>query len=110
VEHRKHSWTNGSSTHVFVICGLTLAFGWIGNCVKKPALAFIRNFHHDFEVVYFGKRFETRFAFPSLDPRSWYWNSEWLAYKWGEGPSDEEFERTGCDMFIYRGWLGQHVW
>ena len=111
--YHRINWNGGDVSHVFCIFGLTVCFGWLGNCGVQPLLRFdkIRLKGHalGFKIIWDPGHLQTRIHIRSWrNPRTWGWNSEWIAYRFGEY-HDDEYGRNP-DYYHYTGILGNHMY
>jgi hypothetical protein len=107
-------WHAGGASHVFSFLGLTVCFGWLGNCGSKPLLRFdnhrLKGRLPGFEVIWDSGRFETRILLHEwCKPWTWRWNSEWVAYRLGVF-HDSDDDGRGPDYWDYDGILGYHMY
>jgi len=108
--HKVINWSGGTVTHTFKLFAWTIVFGWYGNCNQR-----VLQFHRGYQtrskmlqVTYRSKkRRETNLYFHGLKPWNWRWNSEWIAFRFGE--FDEAADGSYPDLYQYHGIFGCHT-
>ena len=108
--HKVINWNDGGKTHSFKIFAWTIVFGWYGNCNQR-----VLQFHRGLmlnpkmiQITYRSKnRRETNIYLHGLKPWHWCWNSEWIAFRFGE--YQDSSDGGYPDMYQYNGKFGCHT-